>query len=312
MLHLRNATITAPEFDKAALRHRGAIYGENGLLVESALRKPDTLWRPGDPTRLPSGHVASETIGSGVYLGHFFPVFGHFILETLTSLAYARNDDRLLIFHAWECASAEKLLNRPHVIACLDALGIGHERIRVVTATTLVTDLLVPDRGDMMGGAPVEETLAVYGRIAEYARLRIVDSGLRKLYLSRRLYSKRRRLLDEEAVEELFGRAGFHIVYPEQLPLLEQISLVSRAEVVAGPRGSNLHLTGFMRPGGTVIEITRNPMRPMRGINDLLGIRTATFSAGTVERIEGRPALRPDLDKLGHFLRHALNSSDGR
>ncbi len=308
ILHLRNATITAPEFDKSALQHRGAVYGEDGLLVESALRKPDTLWRPGDPAQFPPGHLASETIGNGIYLGHFFPVFGHFILETLTSLAYARNDDRLLIFHPWECASAERLLNRPHVVACLDALGIGTERIRVVTATTLVTDLLVPNRGDMMGGAPVEETLAVYSRIAEYAQSHVLDSGFRKLYLSRRFYSKRRRLLDEEAVEELFRRAGFHILYPEQLPLLEQISLVSRAEVVAGPRGSNLHLTGFMRPGSTVIEITKNPMRPMRGINELLGISTATFSAGTVERFEGRPAMRPDLDGLGHFLRDALYS----
>ena len=59
MLNLRNATITAPEFDKAALRHRGAVYGEDGLLVESALRKPDTLWRPGDPTGLPPGRLAA-------------------------------------------------------------------------------------------------------------------------------------------------------------------------------------------------------------------------------------------------------------
>lgn len=227
MLHIRNATITAPEFDEAALQHRGAIYGDDGGLVESALRKPDTLWRSGDPPRLPPGRLAFETIGAGIYLGHFFPVFGHFILETLTALAYARDDDRLLIFHPWDCASAERLLNRPHAIACLDALGIRNERIRVITATTLVTDLLVPNRGDMMGGAPVEETLVVYGRIAQHAQSRVPDSGFRKLYLSRRLYSKRRRLLDEEAVEDLFCQAGFYIVHPEQLPLLEQVSLVS-------------------------------------------------------------------------------------
>lgn len=64
-----------------------------------------------------------------------------------------------------------------------------------------------------------------------------------RLYLSRsRLDPSCRRILGEEALERELRRRGWRIAWPETQPLAEQLQQLSQASVVAGPRGSALHL----------------------------------------------------------------------
>ena len=77
----------------------------------------------------------------------------------------------------------------------------------------------------------------------------------KRLYLSRKLVGRNRRLQNEDEVETLMQRLGFTLVHPEQLPLREQLTLFDGAEVVAGEYSSALHNTMFCRPGTRVISI---------------------------------------------------------
>lgn len=82
----------------------------------------------------------------------------------------------------------------------------------------------------------------LYGVDAELATLSGPDRG-EKIYLSRsRLPPDARHILDEETLEQELTGAGWRIVYPEQLPLAEQMRQLAAARIIAGGVGSALHL----------------------------------------------------------------------
>lgn len=78
-----------------------------------------------------------------------------------------------------------------------------------------------------------------------------------KIYLSRTAL-KTRTVFGEVAIENIFRKNGFQIIYPETLPLAQQVALIKNARELAGCYGTALHLALFMRPGGRVIAIKRN------------------------------------------------------
>jgi hypothetical protein len=65
------------------------------------------------------------------------------------------------------------------------------------------------------------------------------------------------RIDSDERVKKFFIEAGFEIVYPEQFKnFIDQINYFSECRVMAGISGSGLSNCIFMRPGGTVIELS--------------------------------------------------------
>lgn len=295
--------ITSPAFDTSTCTHYGAVYADDRKLVEASLRRPDTLWKSGDPAEIIATETTQRSLSDGIYLGHFFPMFGHFLLETLPALSYGLTNDLPLIFHAWNTEDTTRLISRLHVQVCLEALGIGPSRIVFVTDPMRVSHLHIPERGNMMRGEPVTETLKVYSIVAEFAKTKMLDVGSRKIYLSRRLWQQRVRIDNEADIEIALARRGFRIVYPEQLHFLEQVGLLARARLVAGVRGSALHLGAFMGRGTRMIEITYKPMKQTHAVNDALGIKTENFFNGTLTRRDGEEALMTvNIDALNSFL----------
>jgi hypothetical protein len=59
-------------------------------------------------------------------------------------------------------------------------------------------------------------------------------------------------------LDRAFAAAGFDVVFPEELSVREQIALVRGADVIAGSRGTALHLSCFADPGTRVLEIGDN------------------------------------------------------
>jgi hypothetical protein len=73
-----------------------------------------------------------------------------------------------------------------------------------------------------------------------------------KLFISRR---GGRNLENIEAVEELFLKNGYQIVFPHKLSLKEKISLFARASHVAGPYSSGFANVVFCQPGTQVLAL---------------------------------------------------------
>lgn len=82
----------------------------------------------------------------------------------------------------------------------------------------------------------------LHGVDAQLASLADADRG-EKIYLSRsRLSLKARHVLEEETLEADLTAAGWRVVYPEQLPMAEQLGHLASARTIAGSVGSALHL----------------------------------------------------------------------
>jgi capsular polysaccharide biosynthesis protein len=85
--------------------------------------------------------------------------------------------------------------------------------------------------------------------------------------LPERLYIPRapgayRALINREEIEERAVAAGFAIVRPAQLPIVEQIALFRNARQVIGEYGSALHNTLFSRPGTVVAALRGSQPEP--------------------------------------------------
>jgi capsular polysaccharide biosynthesis protein len=87
-----------------------------------------------------------------------------------------------------------------------------------------------------------------------------VDGGMQRSFLSRALSDKeyRRRLLNRERIEQIAQDAGFAIVHPEQMPLLEQFALLGNARQIVGEYGSALHMSIFSAPGTMLAALLGN------------------------------------------------------
>lgn len=84
-----------------------------------------------------------------------------------------------------------------------------------------------------------------------------------RFYVSRTRYGNMsRQSVNHADIEALFGEFGFQIVYPETMPIPEQILLFARAEQIAGEYGSGLHNTIFSNPGTRVMVLRGNKGHP--------------------------------------------------
>ncbi|MBU4433086.1 MAG: DUF563 domain-containing protein, partial [Alphaproteobacteria bacterium] len=80
------------------------------------------------------------------------------------------------------------------------------------------------------------------------------DTGLRRLYVSRRGDDKRLMINEAELEAELEAR-GFTVVRPETLPVARQIALFRDADIIVAPTGAALANALFCKPDAKVFEI---------------------------------------------------------
>ncbi len=111
--------------------------------------------------------------------------------------------------------------------------------------------LIVPSLPGLIGNAPAWA--------CQYVRSRFLPKAApgprrRRLFLSR-AKAGTRRLTNEDELLAMLERHGFERVFPEDLPLIEQVRLFAEAEIVVGAHGSGLINLLFCAPGTAVIEI---------------------------------------------------------
>ena len=151
----------------------------------------------------------------------------------------------------------------------LDAIAGGDHRVEIIAPGNSVTfeRLLVaptwtffpfvckPDTPQSVAiGSPAVEAYR-FLRDEVLAALGVADGAApatgRRLFLARQ--SRGRALINEEAVQDLYARHGFEIVFPERLGFAEQVALFNEAACVAGPNGSAFINAIFCRPGTRII-----------------------------------------------------------
>ena len=302
---IRDATVTRAVIQRKARYHLGAVYDADGALVRESLRFPDKH-RARDPKSLATvqGLKVERRIKRALYLGHAFTHFGHFLIETVPALWWARqvDDDVALIFHPFDEAGRNVFAETAHGRDCLALLGLAPDRIVMATQDLAVEELLLPPRHYDMRTGPRYDFREIYRTLAAAAQRIAADEPRSRagIYLlSRRLLKRRlRRLSNDAAVERRLARRGFAVVHPQHMSLVEQINAAGAADVVAGVDGSALHLSAFMRPGSRMLVLQTKRRRTIHFMNALMEVETISVPATT----GGRGPKRIDVIELDRAL----------
>ena len=185
--------------------------------------------------------------------------FGHFLTETISSLSYL-----LFLKSCGSLPDSVPIIIPPQkdertqkrcVLLLSDILGVdessfivkGERDLEVKylissSPTLALYDFVSPNHSiasqiyaDCLGG----------GRSPELESSPVVCS---KIYISRsKLNPKKRSFCEEVRLEEELSRFGWHIFYPEEYSLRDQISVYSQAEFICGCEGSAFHVLYCIR-----------------------------------------------------------------
>ena len=167
-----SATVTRSVIERKARYHLGAVYDADGTLVRESRRFPDKH-RAGDPKSLAmvEGLKIERRIGRALYLGHAFTHFGHFLIETVPALWWARRvDDVALIFHPFDEAGRNVFAETAHGRDCLALLGLAPDRVVMATVDLAVEELLLPPRHYDMRTGPRYDFREIYRTLVAAAQ----------------------------------------------------------------------------------------------------------------------------------------------
>ncbi len=211
--------------------------------------------------------------------------FGHFILEHMNR-AWCLTDKKyqnMKIVIVDEIGAGKV---NDYIYVLLGLLGVKKQNIILLDKTTQFRNVFIPTPGFDLSTYWTD----AYCNMWKYITNNVPDSKIyEKIYVSRMAMPMDRHTFGEETIQNIFAKNGYQIIYPETLPLKEQIALIKNCKYLAGCAGTALHLAFAMKEGGTVYQIKRNtPLQDnadtQYAINMNKGLNSV-FIAGSVESV---------------------------
>lgn len=192
-----------------------------------------------------------------IYGGFLMPQYGHFLIESCSRLWYYLKHNP----NNYKIVFSTKEKYPPHfIIEFFELLGIPQDKIIYVSSHMRFKKVILPEMAACKmayGNSDCfqmfkEEFLLPFKKVKE----KIKSKGFEKVYLSRSKFNGTS--CGEEEIEIEFRKQGFQIVYPEQLPLYEQIAILKDCTFLAGVDGSVLLNCLFMKDGGKLLCLQRS------------------------------------------------------
>jgi hypothetical protein len=202
------------------------------------------------PRRYLTGPVAMITGPGHTVYGHWLSDF----LPKLYLLHAAGHDVRRL--HYLLPADTPKFGR-----AWLDLIGIPPENVILFSPDgelVWVEELLLPTtfhNGIRASVLLKEAAKFLISLVESRADQPAQTNAPRRVFVSRARTSQSRPLLNRDRIEEIAVAAGLELVYPEALPLLDQVRLFGETSMIVGEYGSALHGSLFSSPGTTVCAL---------------------------------------------------------
>lgn len=263
----------------------GAMYDEYGCLIENSLRvNSHAAIKHKPPSNIVinewGGKINSEKGTKYCYCGHFHVHFGHFLVETLSSLylKFWLDENVKFLFHPFR-ETVQGWRGKEYIMDSLRFLGISPDRIEIIGDNSIYENVMILPRPVAINSYLFPDCLSVYEKIGKSVEeYDLVDRYYNKIYLSRSgLINDPRATGIEKKIDNLFESLGFKIFYPETLKFGQQVALVKNATILAGQEGSALHLSMFMPKGGKVISLVSRQNNNVQMCNDLSGVDTCNI-----------------------------------
>jgi capsular polysaccharide biosynthesis protein len=224
--------------------------------IETLLTKYSPISAGLGAKRISGRHVCLAGPGYGVY--------GHWLVEYLPKLG-------VLHSAGYDVKTLSYLIPRSvprFAVDWLRLLGIKESQLNFYDSEKeflSVEELLLPTvlhNGNRMSplfrdaANLLKELVATHGGQVKSA------SAATRIFVSRKRFSRARALTNRDRIEGMAINAGFKLVYPEELPLLDQVTLFSNAQQIIGEYGSGLHGSMFSKPGTIVCALRGSALHP--------------------------------------------------
>jgi capsular polysaccharide biosynthesis protein len=311
LLQVHNALVIPPAaLEKDNRRyHLCEVHDANGALVLESMTRPGEISL--NPEKVALLRRESEPLpGAWLYGGRFWNHYGHFIIETLSTLwPYASLSLDPSAVRPLYMANSPKVPSG-FVTHAFEKNGITAEQVKISARPRIVEKLIIPTpsaRIHLMKGDyihPVQKE--TWNTVSDTSP----TAPSRKIYLSRRMFLSKeegkRPLENEEQVEKLFSAQGFEVIFPEQIPFDEQLKMYSEAAVIAGQLGSNLLNAAFAADGVKLVGIGPRSFRhpTLMMLADVKHLESFIFlSLDDHIRFDSRDSWKVDIDELAAFLR---------
>lgn len=211
---------------------------------------------------------SSETV---IYLGYFFPVWGHVITDNIRRLWFLKSEpfkkefkNCSLVYIPWYNSPLE---SQPNFRRLLEVLEIDVDKLQPITQPTkfekiiLADESIFPERYRRFT-AEYRETI---DRIRHFALKNQTPTSSKRIY-----YFYGRHQVGEERLANYFKLKGYEIICPERLTFDEQLNILINCESFASTLGSCAHNSIFLRDGTETIFIPRS--RDFTGYQETLNL----------------------------------------
>lgn len=199
-----------------------------------------------------------------IYLGMFFPIWGHCITDNIKKLWFLRTTRaQELIQNGADLVYVVMMDNQYNLpqnfIDLLQAYGVDTIQIKRIKEPTKYSNIYIPDNSLYRVGEKIfytkefNETKNIILNNIPRSSIRIYD----KIYFSRTRLKNGKQDFGEKRIEDVFRYLGYKIFYPEQLTLAEQITLLQNCSHFAATEGSTSHNSIFCKPKTKVIIIRK-------------------------------------------------------
>lgn len=196
---------------------------------------------------------SSETV---IYLGLFFPVWGHVLTDNIRRLWFLNSDifnsefkNCSLVYIPWTASPIEEQQNFKRL---LEILGLDVERLQPINQPTQFDKIILPQESFFPNKSFTNEYLESIDRIRDFAIKNRTPTSSKKIY-----YFYGRKQFGEERLAEYLKSKGYDVVRPEKLTLDEQLNLMINCESFASTLGSISHNSVFLRDDTECIFIPR-------------------------------------------------------
>lgn len=227
-----------------APRFSGGVFDAEGAAIAAAgvQRKGGKAF--GGPLHRSNGDLApiAEDV---IYLGPLYNHYGRVLLETLARAWYVNEPGAVTQRVIVSTANAAQHDRAPWLAPLMDAFGVPAERLYLTPRLSQFRRITVPEPLFEQLHAAHCGMVEPFHRVAQAAG-RDAPTSEQPVYLSRRgLSSRQRPVIGEAEVEEILRANGVRIVYPETLPLAEQVRIVNTHRDILSPVGSAAHTILF-------------------------------------------------------------------
>lgn len=248
-------------------KHRGAwgLFDADRKVIEPSVDRCRDGETPNQKTEWPAEIGAVDDTAPAdeyLYLGCMNLHYGHFIINTLArywSLPVDRPPGLPLLCHG-PGRTADWRRFKP-VARVLSNLGLQVEELSTFDRPMRIRRVVVPHTSLR------EQAYAhrIFGKLCRRIGSPLLADHVpqidaRPIYLSKlKMKSGVGRFLQEDVFTDTFAKAGFDIVFPEELTFKEQLRLFASRPVVAGTMTSAFHTSIFSRPGCRIVGLSPIP-----------------------------------------------------